>query len=168
MLPTSDTSSPAPLVSRLVNFLRHDWAGRGLLLEALACLCWAKLLLLLVPFRWVAPLLGKSQTESPPDITPAELDLAEHVSWAVQSAARHVPLGFVCLPQAMAAKWMLRRRHLASTLYLGVARRNGDTLVSGGNPFTAHAWLRAGDKILTGHAESRTHTAIATFAEEWS
>ena len=148
-------------MSRLVNFLRHDWAGRGLLLEALACLCWAKLLLLLVPFRWVAPLLGKSQTESPPDITPTELDLAEHVSWAVQTAAKHVPLGFVCLPQAMAAKWMLRRRHLASTLYLGVARPDEVK-------FTAHAWLRAGDKILTGHAESRTHTAIATFAEKWS
>jgi len=35
------------------------------------------------------------------------------VAWAVQAVVRHVPLGFVCLPQAMAAKWMLRRRRLA-------------------------------------------------------
>lgn len=149
------------MIFRLAKFFRHDWAGRGLLLEALAWLCWAKLLLLLVPFRRVAPLLGKPQTESPSAITPTELDLAEHVSWAVQTAAKHVPLGFVCLPQAMAAKWMLRRRHLASTLYLGVARPDEVK-------FTAHAWLRAGDKILTGWAESRTHTAIATFAEDCS
>lgn len=149
-------------MSGLAKFLRHDGRRRWLLCEALACLGWAKLLLLLVPFRWVAPMLGKPQTESPPAITPTELDLAEHVSWAVQTAAKHVPLGFVCLPQAMAAKWMLRRRHLASTLYLGVARRDEVKL------FTAHAWLRAGDKILTGHAESRTHTTIATFAEDCS
>ena len=156
-----NTLSPAPLVSRIAKFLRHDWAGRGLLLEALACLCWAKLLLLLVPFRWVAPRLGKMQTESPSVITEEERRLALRISWAVQSVAAHVPLGFVCLPQAMAAKWMLRRRHLASTLYLGVARPDEVK-------FTAHAWLRAGDKILTGRAESRTHTTLATFAEEWS
>lgn len=148
-------------MSRFAKLLRHDWAGRRLLLEALMWLCWAKLLLLLVPFRWVAPLLGKSQKESLPTLTSSERDLVLRVSWAVQSAASHVPLGFVCLPQAMAAKWMLRRRHLASTLYLGVARPDEVK-------FTAHAWLRAGDKILTGRAESRTHTAIATFAEEWS
>jgi hypothetical protein len=147
-------------MSGLAKFLRHDGRRRWLLCEALACLCWAKLLLLLVPFRWVAPLLGKPQTESPPAITSGERDLVLRVAWAVQSAAKHVPLGFVCLPQAMAAKWMLRRRHLASTLYLGVARPDEVK-------FTAHAWLRAGDKILTGRAESRTHTAIATFAERF-
>lgn len=143
------------------KFLRHDWAGRALLLEALAWLCWVKLLLLLVPFRWLAPRLGKPQSESPPAISPVERDLALRISWAVQSVAAHVPLGFVCLPQAIAAKWMLRRRRLASTLYLGVARPDEIK-------FTAHAWLRAGDKILTGRAESFTHATIATFAEEWS
>lgn len=142
------------------KFLRHDGPKKLLLLEALAWLCWAKLLLLLVPFRWLAPRLGKPQSESPPAISPGELDLAEHVSWAVQSVAAHVPLGFVCLPQAIAAKWMLRRRRLASTLYLGVAKPDE-------MKFTAHAWLRAGDKILTGRAESLTHSTIATFAEEW-
>lgn len=147
-------------MSRLAKFLRHDWAARGLLLEALAWLGWAKLLLLLVPFRWLAPRLGKPMTESPAAITEAERRLASRISWAVQSVATHVPFGFACLPQAMAAKWMLRRRRLASTIYLGVARPDEVK-------FTAHAWLRAGDKILTGRAESRTHTTLATFAEEW-
>ena len=145
--------------ARLAKFLRHDWAGRGLLLEALAWLGWAKLLLLLVPFRWLAPHLGARMKESPAVISDVERQLAARISWAVQSVAAQVPLGFVCLPQAMAAKWMLRRRRLASTLYLGVARPDE-------TKFTAHAWLRAGDKILTGRAESLTHTTLATFAEE--
>ncbi|MEN9573670.1 MAG: hypothetical protein RL514_1525 [Verrucomicrobiota bacterium] len=143
---------------RLAKFLRHDWAGRALLLEALVWLSWAKLLLLTVPFRWIAPRLGKSQTETAATLTETERQLALRVSWAVQSVAAHVPLGFVCLPQAMAAKWMLRRRRLASTLYLGVARPDE-------TKFTAHAWLRAGDKILTGRAESLTHTTLASFGE---
>ena len=148
-------------MGRLSKFLRHDWPGRCLLLEALGWLGWAKLLLQLVPFRWIAPRLGTLKAESPPEISPAERELALRISWAVQSVAAHVPLGFVCLPQAIAAKWMLRRRHLASTLYLGVARPEEMRL-------TAHAWLRVGDKILTGRAESFAHSTIATFAEEWS
>ncbi len=147
-------------MSRLAKFLRHDWAGRGLLLEALAWLVWAKLLLLVVPFRWIAPRLGRPMTESAASLTEPGSLLASRISWAVQSVAANVPLGLVCLPQAMAAKWMLRRRHLASTLYLGVARPDEAK-------FTAHAWLRAGNKILTGRAESRTHTTLASFAEEW-
>ena len=130
-----------------------------MLLEALAWLCWAKLLLLFVPFRWVAPRLGRAQAESPAAILPPERALALRISWAVQSVAANLPLGFVCLPQAMAAKWMLRRRRIASTLYLGVARPDE-------MKFTAHAWLRVGDKILTGRGESFTHTTIATFAED--
>lgn len=147
--------------ARLAKFLSHDWPGRCLLLEALAWLSWAKLLLLLVPFRWIAPRLGKLKAQSSAALTEKERRLVARISWAVQSVAAHVPLGFVCLPQAMAAKWMLRRRRLASTLYLGVAQLDKVK-------FTAHAWLRAGDKILTGQAESLTHSTIATFAEEWT
>jgi hypothetical protein len=145
-------------MSRLGKFLRQDWAGRGLLLEALAWLCWAKFLLLLVPFRWLTPRLGQLMQESPATILPEERALALRISWAVQSVAASVPLGFVCLPQAIAAKWMLRRRHLSSTLYLGMARPEEVK-------FTAHAWLRAGDKILTGRAESFSHQTIACFGE---
>lgn len=148
-------------MSRLAKFLRHDWAGRALLLEALGWLVWAKVLLLIFPFRWIAPHLGKRMAESSATLTEPQRELVSRISWAVQSAASHVPLGLVCLPQAMAAKWMLRRRHIASTLYLGVARPDE-------NQFTAHAWLRVGHYILTGRAESRTHTVLATFAEDYS
>ena len=145
-------------MTRLGKFLAHRRSDRSVLLEALLWLCWSKLLLLLVPFRWVAPHLGSPQVQSPSRISPEELARAERISWAVQSVARHVPLGLVCLPQAMAAKWMLRRRGLASTLYLGLA-------CPGESKSPAHAWLRAGPKILTGQRESASYVPITTFAE---
>lgn len=145
--------------SRLRKFARCGWRDQVLLVEALAWLGVARLLLLLLPFRWLAPSLGQAMTESPSAISPSERALALKVSWAVQSVAAHVPLGFVCLPQALAAKWMLRRRCLATTLYLGVATPERTKL-------TAHAWLRAGDKILTGREASRQHTTIAWFGDK--
>jgi hypothetical protein len=146
-------------MNRIANFMCRSWSDRRLLIEALALLCWARLLIRIVPFRWIAPCLGRPMAESPVDVGDAQRQLALRVAWAVQAVARHVPLGFVCLPQAVAAKWMLRRRRLPSTLYLGLQRQKECAA-------TAHAWLRVGDLILTGRRESSLHTVVATFAEE--
>jgi hypothetical protein len=146
-------------MNRLAKFMRCTSPDRRLLLEALALLCWAKFLILVMPFRWIVPHLGRPMAESSADISEAERRLALRIAWAVLAVARNVPLGFVCLPQAIAAKWMLRRRRLPSTLYLGMQRKNELKL-------TAHAWLRVGDKILTGRAERLDHTVIVTFAED--
>jgi Transglutaminase-like superfamily len=144
-------------MSRLSRFLRRSGADRWLLLEALALLCWARLLVRVVSFRRIAPHLGQPMTESPREIGDTERQLAWRIAWAVQAVARNAPMGFVCLQQAIAAKWMLRRRRVPSTLYLGLQRKDELDL-------TAHAWLRVGDRILTGRAESLNHTVIATFS----
>jgi hypothetical protein len=146
-------------MNRLKKFLRCGGTDRRLLIEALALLCWARLLIRVVPFRRIAPHLGQAMKESPVNIGDAERQLASRIAWAVQAVVRNAPLGFVCLPQAIAAKWMLRRRRVPSTLYLGLQRKEDVDL-------TAHAWLRVGDRILTGRAESLNHTAIAMFGEQ--
>lgn len=141
------------------KFFARSRRERLVFLEALAALAWAKVLVHAIPFRWLAPGLGRAQQETPPTLGPRERAVAVEVSWAVQAAARHVRLGFVCLPQAMAAQRLLRRRGVASTLYLGVApHRDKLELI------TAHAWLRAGDKIVTGEAEAASHKPLASFA----
>lgn len=138
----------------------RSWRDRGLFLEAFARLVVAKLLVECVAFRRFAHRLGEAQTETPRAIAPAQRAIAVDVSWAVQAVARHIRAGFVCLPQAMAAQAMLRRRGVATTLYLGVAPDRADRAT-----ITAHAWLRAGDKIVTGETEAARHKALASFAD---
>lgn len=147
-------------MSRWSKFLARPAADRRLFIEALFALVRAKVLVHTVPFRRLAPDLGRSQAETPPSVSTEERAVAVKISWAVQTAARYVPLGFVCLPQAIAAQRMLRRRGLASTLYLGVApdRTQPDAI-------QAHAWLRVGDKIVTGEFEARRHAPLAWFAD---
>lgn len=147
-------------MSTFSQFLSRSRRDRFLFLEALLTLTWVKLLVHTVPFRRLSRHLGQPQAKTPDAIPAHERAIAVDISWAVQAAARHVPLGFVCLPQAIAAKWMLRRRGIASTLYLGVAFDTKDR-----TEMLAHAWLRAGDKILTGAAEAARHHALASFAD---
>lgn len=83
---------------------------------------------------------------------------AHAVGRAIARAARYVPFRAVCLQQAFAASLMLRRRGLAATVHLGVARRDD----AGG--LQAHAWSQCGDVPVTGAAAARSFAPVAKFA----
>ena len=141
-------------MGRPAKFLARSPAERLLLLEAAAWLCLARLAVLILPFRWIAPHLG-SHMAAGADTGAVPMAILKGVSWAVDRAAHHLPFEVVCLPQAMAAKAMLRRRGIPSILYLGVARHEG---------MKAHAWLRVGDRVVTGGAGLESYTVVSTFA----
>jgi hypothetical protein len=77
------------------------------------------------------------------------------VSWAVENLGTKPGMNALCLPRALAAHAMLRRRGIASRLCLGVAR-DRDTL-------SAHAWVEIGDDKIVGGAEADGFTRLATF-----
>jgi hypothetical protein len=131
--------------------MQVDWHERFLLAEAVAGLLAARVKIAALPFRRIASRLGVFVTPDDPRVAsaraPAPADrtrTAEQVGWAVTRAARHVPFKAVCLPQAMAAHAMLRRRGIASAMHFG-ARRNDE------KPIDAHAWLDAAGVEVTGY-----------------
>lgn len=138
---------------------RRNRTERLLLLEAAVLLGIARLLVLTIPFRWLAGSLGKRMNESGTLIAEADLQLARLIGQAIRSAANNTPWKSVCLPQAVAGQWMLKRRRIAATLYLGVAKNENKT-----EKLAAHAWLRCGDAILTGAKGHRQFTVVATFS----
>ena len=68
------------------------------------------------------------------------------VSWAVENLGAKPWINALCLPRALAAHAMLRRRGIASRLCLGVAR-DRDALI-------AHAWVEIGKDKIVGGAEA--------------
>jgi len=97
--------------------------------------------------------------ESPGNIQSDQETRTRQVGWAVRAVARRTPWKSNCLVQAVAAKIMLRRRGIPSTVYLGVAKDPGKDL-------SAHAWLRSGDVILTGKRNSGEFTVLSVFTEK--
>jgi hypothetical protein len=160
--PTVAAPPPASPVPRswftpLVNLARRPPADWLLLAEAVATASLAKITLLTLPFARIAPRLGHAQAETLRTLDPAHTDLVRRIGWAVRTSGRYLPARIVCLPQAMAAQTMLRRRSLPSTLYLGVHLGENAAM-------TAHAWLRTGPLIVTGNEARRRHTTVMTFA----
>jgi hypothetical protein len=145
-------------MSRLRKFMRLSHADRVCLLEAGCWLGFARVAFLVLPFRLVARGLGMHMAISPDNFEVTPIELLDRISWSVAAASRHLPWECTCLAQAMAAKAMLKCRGVSSTLYLGVAKQNESNL-------QAHAWLRCGERILTGGQAMANFTVIATFAE---
>ena len=146
-----------PRSRALRSFLQISWGDRFLLLETAIWLAVARLAILVVPFRWLAPRLGATMAESPA-AEPRMGKLGWRLGWAVRIASRYTPWETACLVRAIAGKMLLRRRGISSTLYLGLAKGADGELA-------AHAWLRSGGRTLTGGRVGRKYTVIAKFAE---
>ena len=151
------------VASKLGRFGQIGGPRRGLLIEAAAWLLLARVALLVIPFPTLARRLGAFVPPTDERVTLAGRDgsardagLAEAVGWAIFRAARHVPFKAVCLPQAMAARIMLRRRGVASVLHFGAAKGQD-------KPFDAHAWLDAAGVEVTGYPVAKDFTEIACF-----
>ena len=150
------------LIRRLLTRFRQIGPRRRVLIaEAVVCLLVARLAVVMLPFPKLARRLGRFV---PPDearrlgagATAREAQAAAEVGWAVTRAARYVPFKAVCLPQAMAAQGMLRRRGIASVMHFGASK--GDV-----KPLDAHAWLDAAGVEVTGYPIAKGFAEIACF-----
>ena len=123
----------------------------------------ARLALTFIPFPRLARHLGSFVPPSDArvaqmktEIAPDQARVAQGIGWAVTRAARYVPFKAVCLPQAMAAQVMLRRRGVQSVMHFGAAKGTD-------KPLDAHAWLDAAGVEVTGYPVAEGFAEIACF-----
>ena len=111
--------------------------------------------------RWER-FLGARDHATSDDPFPAALrDKAFRVQRAVSYSIQHLPgtgRRFNCLVRAVTSKWLLARRGIPTTLYLGeqIITRNGRQRTR------KHAWLRCGDRVISGwgpHVKKFTEVA---------
>lgn len=82
-------------------------------------------------------------------------DEANWIAWAVATAAAKPWTKALCLPRALAAHAMLRRRGIASRLCIGVAREQGG--------LAAHAWVEVGKQKIDAGGEEAAYARLAEF-----
>ncbi len=145
-------------MKRLDKFISLSASERRLLLEAVIDHCLARVAILVLPFRWIGPILGRHMGESPDTVEPEQNEVGERVRWAVNAVARRVPWKSTCLVESIAAKLMLRRRGIPCTLYLGAARDDSRQICY-------HAWVRSGDSIVAGGPIEKSYKVVSTFGE---
>lgn len=150
---------PLALIRRKAGaWRRRAFVEKAWFFAAYPLLGLARLALLSVPFRQIAPWLGQNlQTAAiTPLATTRQIAQARHIGRAVQTAARYTPWESKCLAQAMVARALLGIKRLPYALYLGV-RKEGETGLA------AHAWVCTGRLAVTGGHSFGQFTVVGTF-----
>jgi len=81
----------------------------------------------------------------------------DRISISVNHIGSQPWLHSLCLPRALAAQAMLRRRGIAGTLCLGVNREGGS--------LAAHAWIEFGQAVIVGGVEAPQFKSVARFGD---
>jgi hypothetical protein len=145
------------LIKSLSKFNQLSWRDKILILEGTVWLGIVRLTIKVLPFRWMVYFMGQPQKISPDTEEAAYKRSLNRIAWTIKIVSKHLPWDCTCLTQAITAQQMLRYRGLSSTIYLGVAHTEDKS-------FTAHAWLRSGNTIVTGNIGKELYTTIVTFA----
>ena len=144
------------MLNKCRKFVLLPWSRKLLWLEAIFWLGLSRYRVKHMDFRKWSINLGIQMAQVPSgELSEQDQSRVTDISWAVRSAAEHVPWEAVCLPQAMAAKAMLCRRNIPCVLYLGM--RKGET-----NPYDAHAWVKVNGIPVTG-GESPEYVVVSYF-----
>ena len=77
------------------------------------------------------------------------------INWAVDRVSANSPRNDLCLPRALTAHAMLRRRGIVSRLCLAVAREQQE--------LAGHAWVEVDDHTVIGDTGGDQFTRIAEF-----
>lgn len=145
-------------VAKLQVYRAMQPKQRRLLKEAYLFLAWGRLLKGL-PFAKIAPRLGAHMEETSDEPLDHKELQVQMISLAIRKMSKYTFWESQCLVQAIAAMYMLHRRKIDCTLYLGMAKeKQGD--------LAAHAWLRSGNMIVTGEEVMDQFTVVAYFGKQ--
>lgn len=145
------------MTGKMKKFFRLSRLEKWVLVEACLYLALSIVVIKLVPFRRISSYLGKHMAVSSEKMNQDEERIVNLIRLAILRVSTHLLWKSACLPLAMTAKFMLGRRGIETTLYMGVKMKESGKL-------SAHAWLRAGEFFVTGGSDKQYFTIVASFS----
>ena len=126
-------------------------------------------IILTVPFRHLAPYLGKhySNVQLATVVTEEQMKTAWRIGRITELASKYTPWESKCLVQAMMVRCLLGYYGIPYVLYLGVTKSKKvvDAGLQDENILKAHAWLSVGPWIVAGREGHRAFTIVSTFVQ---
>lgn len=128
---------------------------RNCLIEATLALALARLAVKVLPAAWIVAWAKRPPRRVERFLPPAIIDAACR---AVDEIGAKPWMQALCLPRALAAQAMLRRRGVGSRLCLGAGRENG--------MLAAHAWIELDYPlpVSTGSSGQQQFTRLVSFS----
>lgn len=133
--------------------LYAPWRRRFMAFEAVLELIRSRIFTLL-PARVYTRTLGIPGATEEHQTDPADQEMAAEIGKLVARVATYLPFRALCLQQVIAVRRMLRRRNCNAVIFLGVRAENIND---------AHAWLKVGQKVVSGDGDLARYSVLAAF-----
>ena len=130
-----------------------SWPEKKLLIQSIYHLARARMMIKRLGFKKLCDRLGTGDVQGSSAETSGE---AISIGIMIERVSPHLPWNCLCLTQAVAGYYMLQKRGLPGTVFIGVNKEEKEELLS-------HAWLKSGQKCLTGekgHQEFKVITIL--------
>lgn len=108
------------------------------------------MMMLYVPFKILKSHMGKLNLESAESEDETVYRQASRIAWAIRTTVKYTPWQSKCLVQSLTAQYLLTKKHIASTLYLGVSKEEMLNHNNKSTDLIAHSWIRCGNYFVTG------------------
>ncbi len=138
----------------LIKFFKLSLSDKRMILEIVFFLFILRVIIILLPYSFLKPLLGKYNDKSLAE--EHEIKVIRRISYWISRLSCILPLKCNCLPKAITGKLMLKIRGINSTLYLGMSKNKDKKLI-------AHAWLKVGNIPVTGCRNNGKFVEVAYF-----
>ena len=162
----------------LRKYFSIDKTERRILNRTFFWLIYAFILARLIPLRWFSGLLGEFNpvrlaADLPADrhgkagpaggkevaveINSGEKELIQMLRKNIRRWKRYLPWKVKCFEEAIAAKKVLEKYKISSTLYLGVDKNTEKELI-------AHAWLKCRDIFISGEKGHKQYAIVGFYS----
>ncbi|MFZ6689833.1 lasso peptide biosynthesis B2 protein [Undibacterium sp. SXout11W] len=143
---------------KLRSFFRQPVFFQLFFLPTWCVLGFARMLVLCIPFRHIAPRLGHHAGihAAVPLIALESIPRARQISRLVTTTARYCPWNANCFAQAITARLWLGIYDIPYALYFGLKKSEDQQLL-------AHAWVCAGPVRVTGGESFQEFTVVSMF-----
>ncbi|MFP4025898.1 MAG: lasso peptide biosynthesis B2 protein [Thiohalospira sp.] len=110
-----------------------------------------------LPLRWFSKKLGTFRKAIDVDLQERQEQLIRKTQNALRRLKRRLPWKVKCFEEAIAVKKVLFFYGIESTLYLGVKKEGEQNL-------KAHAWLKAGGRLVAGEKGHKTFSVVGFYS----
>jgi hypothetical protein len=137
-------------------FFKKKPGQQWLLIKIVVLSLFIRLLILLLPFRYLENFLGTlNEIPKPGNTKPVRSDF-QSLARQIKNVSRIVPWESNCLVQATVGKILLRKKNAETTVIFGVKK--------GENQLLAHAWLSVDGAIILGGENSDQFTQVSSYS----
>lgn len=141
---------------QIVNiFVKKPFHEKWLLINMMILSFFIRLMVLFLPFKYLAKLLGKQGEQSSIEMVNINWEIVNNYSKKINHISRVVPWNSNCLVQVALGKILLKREKIISHVHFGVKKYE--------NELKAHAWLSVGKKIVLGGELAGEYKKVSTF-----